>query len=102
MTYGTYIIQTKGPDGPEFRIVHTDNIDGIYGDYESGAYLPDPESFQSYLQESEVFTSLDHAWDKATHIDFDAGISDNGVNLITDFTNYSYNDVRSEKTTDGQ
>ena len=102
MTSGTYIIQTKGVDGPEFRIVHTHSIDNIYGPYESGSYLPDPQMFVTFLNESEVHDSLDKAWDKATLIDFEAGLSDYGVNLITDFANYSYEDVRAKTETADQ
>lgn len=87
----TYIIETAGP---EYRILKTNNVNHIYGDYleAENCYEPDPHMFVTYLDKSIVFQSLEDAWDFLAK-DTD---STNGFNLITDFKKYSYADIKSK------
>ena len=91
---GTYILQTTGTDGPEFRIVHCQAIDNIYGQYieSTGRYLPDPKSIVEYFGESVVYTDLETAWDEAFRIEEQKDWSEDGACLIPDFTEYHFED----------
>jgi len=89
---GTYILQTYGP---EFRVVHAQAIDNIYGQYhnESLTWTPNPDMIVSYFGECKVFTDITQAWDEALYIDDLQEYSENGACLITEFLEYHFSDL---------
>lgn len=92
---GTYILQTISDDGtPEFRIIHCQAIDNIYGQYinESTSWSPDPKMIVEYFGESKVYTDLEQAWDEAFKLDESHDWSQDGVCLITTFSQYTFKD----------
>lgn len=96
---GTYILQSTTDDGtPEFRIVHCQSIDNIYGQYinESSSWSPDPKNIVEYFGQSEVYTNLEQAWDEAFKLDESKGWSEDGVCLITSFSQYNFKDFHDK------
>lgn len=88
---GIYILQTKGP---EFRIVHAAAIDNIYKfNEETGHWDCDPEMILSYFGESQVYTNLEEAWDKANLMAEDYAYLEDGVCLIREFEEKSFIDA---------
>jgi ribosomal protein S16 len=91
---GTYILQTTGSDGPEFRVVHCQAIDNIYGQFieSTGTWSPDPKMIVEYFGESKVFTNLEEAWDEAFSIEESYDWTEDGACLIPDFSQYHFSD----------
>lgn len=91
---GTYILQTAGADGPEFRIVHCQAIDNIYDQFiaSTGTWTPQKDSIVEYFNSSKVYTNLEEAWDAAFEIDEEHGWSEDGCCLITEFSHYEFSD----------
>jgi len=89
---GTYILQTYGP---EFRIVHAQAIDNIYGDYddENHSWFPNINGIIDYFGKSKVYNSIEEAWDEAFLLDESHGWSENGTCLITEFSEYHFSDL---------
>lgn len=92
---GTYILQTYGP---EFRVVHTQAIDNIYGTFleESGRYLPNSKGIVEAFSSSKVFNNIEEAWDFAFDIDEKIGYSEDGTCLITEFQEYAFSDLEEQ------
>jgi hypothetical protein len=91
---GTYILKTLGKDGPEFRIIHCQAIENIYGQYISStsSWLPNPKNIVDYFETSTVYTNLEEAWDEAFKLDESYDWSEDGVCLITTFEQYYFSD----------
>lgn len=91
---GTYILQTTGNDGPEFRIVHCQAIDNIYGQFveNTGTWMPNPEMMVEYFGTSPVYTNLEEAWDEAFKIEEEKDWSEDGACLISEFSQYHFED----------
>lgn len=88
---GTYILQTYGP---EYRVVHAQAIDNIYGPYDeiNHTYHPDIKSIVEYFGESKVYTQVEEAWDHASELDESYDWSEDGVCLISEFCEYHFSD----------
>lgn len=97
---GTYILQTAGEEGPEFRIVHAQSIDNIYGQYieSTSNWSPNPKSIVEYFGESKVYTDLEQAWDEAFRLDESYDWSEDGVCLISTFSHYHFSDLVEQAT----
>jgi len=94
---GTYILWTEGP---EFRIKHFHAVDNLYGQYikESRTWTPNCRAIVEAFSSSQVFTSLDEAWDEAMKIDASQSYSEYGTNMITDFSAYTFDDLSDQAT----
>lgn len=92
---GTYILQTYGP---EFRVVHTQAIDNIYGTFltESERHLPNYQAIVETFASSKVFNNLEEAWDFALDLDEQVDYSEYGACLITEFEDYSFSDLEEQ------
>lgn len=92
---GTYILQTYGP---EYRVVHTQAIDNIYGTYleDTNRYLPDPKTIVESFSSSKVFNNIEEAWDFAFDLDEQIGYSEDGVCLISEFQEYAFSDFEEQ------
>jgi len=92
---GTYILQTYGP---EFRVVHTQAIDNIYGSFveESMRHLPNPQAIVETFALSRVFNNLEEAWDFALDLEEQAEYSEYGACLITEFEDYTFSDLEEQ------
>jgi ribosomal protein S16 len=96
---GTYILQTQGDDStPEFRIVHCQAIDNVYDQFiaSSGTWTPHKESMVEYFGNSKVYNNLEEAWDAAFELDESYGWSEDGCCLITEFSNYNFQDFTKD------
>ena len=98
---GTYILQTTSDDGtPEFRIMHCQAIDNkqalvmFYGQYisESTSWSPDPKNIVDCFGKSKVYTELEQAWDEAFKLDESHDWSQDGLCLISEFSQYNFKD----------
>lgn len=92
---GTYILQTYGP---EYRVVHCQAIDNIYGTWckETNTFLPNAEQLVDYFGKSEVFQDIEKAWDFALALDDEVSYSEYGTCLIRDFEAYSFDDLKEK------
>ena len=92
---GVYILFTEGP---EYRVRHTQAIDNIYGKYHDSTltWSPNVDMIIECFGESQVFNDLTDAYDYAYSIDEDIGYSEDGVCLISEFSNYSFSDFEDE------
>lgn len=88
---GTYILQTYGP---EFRIVYAHAIDNIYGSHnpENNIWFPNINGIVDYFGASEVYTTIEDAWDAAFALDEKNGYSEWGTCLISEFCEYDFSD----------
>lgn len=88
---GTYILQTYGP---EYRIVYAHAIDNIYGSYnpENNLWIPNVNGIVDYFGSSNVYASIEDAWDAAFNLDETKGYSELGTCLISDFSQYEFAD----------
>lgn len=94
---GTYILQTAGPLGLEYRIANFPAIDNIYEEYnpDNNTWKPSAKVIVEAFGKSTVFTNLDDAWDAAEFVDNSKG-SEYGTNLITQFQDYRFSDLEEE------
>lgn len=94
---GTYILQTAGPLGPEYRIAHLAAIDNIYEEYkpETDNWTPNAKAIVEAFGSSTIFTNLDEAWDAAEFVD-SSKESEYGTNLITQFQEYRFSDLEEK------
>jgi len=92
---GTYILQTYGP---EYRVMHMQAIDNIYGTYipESGKYVPNSKAIVESFASSKVFTNLEEAWDFALDMDSQVEYSEYGTCFITEFETYTFSDLEEK------
>ena len=92
---GTYILETKGPEGPEYRIASFQNVEDVYGDWDDGAstWTPNQDMIKSNFSKSKVYTSLDEAWDAAVVYNDTLPISEYGVNLLSDFSLKTFDEL---------
>lgn len=88
---GTYILQTYGP---EFRIVHAQAIDNIYGNYddENHNWFPHIQNIVDYFGQSEIYTNIEDALDAAYKLDESYDWSEYGICLISEFGEYHFSD----------
>lgn len=94
---GTYILQTAGPLGPEYRIAHVTAIDNIYEEYkpETDTWTPNIKNIVEAFGKSTIFTNLNEAWDAAEFVEGQQG-SEFGTNLISQFQDYHFSDLEEE------
>lgn len=94
---GTYILQTAGPLGPEYRIATISAIDNIYEDYspDTDSWSPNVKAVIESFGKSTIFTNLNEAWDAAEFVE-KAKESEYGTNLITQFKDYHFSDLEEE------
>lgn len=93
---GTYIIQTKGENGPEFRVAQTTSVDTLFNEYipETEKWSPNIEKVVEAFGGSKPYGNLEEAWDAAGVLD-DAVPTEFGVSLITDFENYNFIELKN-------
>ena len=86
---GVYILQTYGP---EFRVCYGGAIDNIYEglDSESNRWKPNMKEMRDMFCDSKMFSNLDEAWDYAKELAADHTYLEDGVCLITDFSNVKF------------
>jgi hypothetical protein len=84
---GVYILYTESKKGPEYRVAYAQGIDNIYGLYneETGTYSGNKDMILATFGDSEVFYSLDEAFDKADEISYDYEYLEYGTLLINEF-----------------
>jgi hypothetical protein len=89
---GTYILETKGTEGSEYRIASFQNIEDIYGDWDDAAstWVPNQDMIRENFTASKVYTSLDEAWDAAAIYNDTLPVSEYGVNLLSDFSQKTF------------
>lgn len=94
---GTYIIETKNENGPEYRVAQTESVDNLFEEFvpDTETWTPNVEKIVQAFGESRPYKSLEEAWDAAGVLD-DAVPTEFGVNLITDFKNYDFNDLKNK------
>lgn len=94
---GTYIIQTKGEEGPEFRVAQVCAVDNLFEEYKDGTstWTPNVKCVVESFNSSKVYPDLETAWDVASSID-NENPTEFGANLITDFHAYDFNDLKKE------
>lgn len=99
---GTYILQTEGDDGPEFRVIHCQAIDNIYGQFieHNSSWLPNPDMMIEYFGSARVFDNLEEAWDYADVLDSSETFSEDGSCLITEFSKYHFSDFIEQSKVD--
>lgn len=90
---GTYIIQTQGP---EFRVAQAGSVDTLFEEFkpETNTWTPNIKKVVKDFGESKPFKSLEEAWDAAGVLD-DTVPTEYGVNLITDFQNYNFAELKN-------
>ena len=88
---GTYILQTYGP---EYRLVYANAIDNIYGKYddENHNWFPNVKGIIDYFGKSDVYNTIEEAWDAAYALDEKNGWSELGTCLISEFSEYHFSD----------
>lgn len=89
---GVYVLQTYGP---EFRVAHAQDIDSIYGEFDEVAerWTGDGDLIRHIFGESEVFTEIEAALDKAEVIAYDYEYLEYGICLLSDFMELNFNDL---------
>lgn len=89
---GTYILETKGP---EYRIASFQNVEEIYGDWDSEANVwnPNQDMIRDNYITSKVYTELDEAWDAAVEHNDAQPVSEYGVNLLSDFSHKTFEEL---------
>lgn len=94
---GTYILQTAGPLGPEYRIANMSAIGNIYEEYkpETDKWTPNVKAIIEAFGKSTIFTNLDEAWDAAEFVE-NSKQSEYGANLITQFQDYNFSDLEEQ------
>jgi hypothetical protein len=92
---GIYILQTYGP---EFRVVHAQAIDNIYGTFadENMRYLPDPNMIVEYFGRGKKFDNIEEAWDFALDLEYKTGYTEYGCCLISEFSEYMFSDFEGQ------
>ena len=92
---GVYVLQTKGP---QFRIAHMQNVTSLFEEYNVAdkTWTPNILTIVEVYVTSNVYDSLDAAWDAASNMEDDIGGTEYGTNLITDFKECSFTDFEKE------
>lgn len=89
---GIYILFTNPDTGPEYRVAYANAIDNIYGEYNEQTHKYDGniENIKSIFGESQVFYTLNEAFDFAEQMEYEYDGLEYGVNMITDFKDYGF------------
>ena len=89
---GIYVLYTESDRGPEYRVVHTQAIGNIYGEWneETGRYDGDPVAIKEYFGAAPVFYSLNEALDHAELEDSDQGVTEDGICVINEFKDHGH------------
>lgn len=97
---GVYILQTKGP---EFRVAHAQGIDNIFGEWdeERKLWTGNAEYILSTFGESNVFATIEEAYDVAEAIERSLEYTEYGVCLVVDFETQNYIDLIEKEKEDG-
>lgn len=93
---GVYVLQTKSPDGPEYRVTYAQAIDNIFGKFndETLHWEPNNDVIQQYFGKSSVFTTLEEALDFAEKIAYNHEYLEDGVCVLMDFADYRFPDTQ--------
>lgn len=80
---GTFILQTKGP---EYRVSTFSGVENVYGDWDDTTqkWKPNETFVKEVFQKSEVYHTLEEAWDSAGSV--------NNPFLISDFDGWKFPD----------
>lgn len=89
---GVYILETAGP---EYRVVHAQGIDSIYGQFNDDTlhWNGDDEMIKHYFGEAPVFQNLEEALDKAEDISHNYDYLEYGICLIKDFNSKVFSEL---------
>jgi len=89
---GIYILETEGP---EYRLVHTQNIDQIYGKYNDDTlrWDGDKELIKEVFQESPVLPKIEIALDMAQEMSYDYDYLEDGICVISDFKHLKFSEL---------
>jgi hypothetical protein len=89
---GVYILETVGP---EYRVVHAQGIDNIYGKFNDDTYHwdGDDEMIREYFGTAPVFQNLEEALDKASDIAYDIDYLEYGICVINDFKHKVFSEL---------
>ena len=92
---GIYILQTRGP---EFRVAYGQAIDNVYGNFsdELFQWQGDPVSMLEFFQDAPVFEELEEALDKAEEMSYDYDYLEDGICVISDFTDWDFNKLKED------
>lgn len=89
---GIYILETKGP---EFRVIHAQNIDEIYGEFsdESYQWQGDPQRMVDFFGRAKVFDTAEKALDFAALLSYDYDYLEYGICMIDTFQDWDFNNL---------
>jgi len=89
---GIFILETAGS---EFRVVHAQGIDNIYGKFNDDTlhWDGDDEMIREYFGESNIFHTLEDALDKAEEMSHDYEYLEYGICLINDFKHKVFSEL---------
>ena len=89
---GIYILVTKGP---EFRVVHAQGIDNIYGDFDdtTSRWKGDPEMIREYFNSSQKYDTIEESLDIATEMSYDYSFLEDGICVIREFEDLVFTDL---------
>lgn len=92
---GIYVLQTKGP---EFRVVHCQNIDEIYGEFSDDTlkWLGNPEMILHFFGEATVFSNIETALDFAEELSYSYEYLEYGICVITDFKELDFGKLKEQ------
>ena len=85
---GVYILYTESELGSEYRVAYSNAIDNIYGacNDETGRFDGNEDSIREVFANSQVYFSIDEAFDYADLIAEDYEWLEDGVCLINKFS----------------
>lgn len=89
---GIYVLYTESSNGPKYRVAYAHSIDNIYGKFNSDTakYDGNIQSIKETFAHAPVFSSLNEALDKAEEISYDYEYLEDGISIISEFSDYGY------------
>jgi hypothetical protein len=86
---GIYILETAGP---EFRVAYSQAIDNIYGNFDdtTANWAGDMDRMMDVFGNSEVFTDLNDALDKAEKMVYDYKYLEDGICVVPNFRHLKF------------
>ena len=89
---GVYVLYTESEKGPEYRVSYAHAIDNIYGKFNEDLqkYEGNIKSIKETFSHAPVFYTLNEALDKAEEISYDYEYLEDGIAVISEFSDYVY------------
>lgn len=95
---GVYILETKGSKGSEYRLSYVEDLDDIYKDFDDSNlhWRGNPKVISESFGQSKVYDDLETVWDEALQLAEKYEYLEDGVCVIANFKNQTYEDIASE------